>query len=585
MSDSEEIKKLIFDNTKKKIVKNISILKGRGYGLLAFDIDFTNSREGNWKWWQAEYICPEHGIFFATGLDIRTLKGCPSCKISLNQTKMNIYMGLASCNERAQYLKMEFPDLDWSEVNQREFMDLDHTIRPDCPEHGEFITTPRKLFDGDKCKWCDGPKLDQDGNYTYKLSKDEFFKEKISIIHKCNLKDINLIGNGKYHIPTCNEHGELYKWSDSLVYKQHLEEVRDPTKWNSILFKINVMDKSSKFQFSIVSTLNINATWMDWYRQKIQEHDDQEQAQTEVLTKLLSVWFNTIFYNRQTSESKDPFQYEVIWSFWSNTKRIESLAYKYNTSNQKKELILASGIQEKIYHNLKDLQVKCYWSDIKWESTSNSVSLIRETILNTTDICPVCKKTINKPVVDHEHKKKVKGTGRIRDNICANCNVFIAKAENNCKRYNIVLEELPEVLKNLSDYFTQQQYNIIHYTDKDSKPILSKTLANKILKYWDCILPKKKKPRYPRSGNITKDWEEAIAAYEAYLKTPAKPFSKNEYKLLLRDLEGYNANINLINISLPKTKKLKLLNIPEYPKLKLVTPEIQTLMDILNKKV
>ena len=581
MSSLKEIKNLIFNNTKNKIIKNISILKGRGYILLSFNID---SNDNNWKLWRAEYICPTHGIFYALGTDIRTLKGCPSCKLSLNQTKMNTYISFVSVSERAQYLKYEFPDLDWSEVNQNEFLDLDHTIRPDCPEHGEFITTPRKLFNGDTCKWCDGSKLDQYGNYRYKLSKDEFFKEKISIIHDSELKDIDLIGHNKYYIPTIGKYGELYKYSNSLVYKQHLEEVRDPTKWNSVLFKINVIDKSSKFQFSIVSTLNINNAWMNWYRQKIQEYDDRDLAQTEVLTKLLSVWFNTIFFNRQTPESKDPFQYEVIWSFLSTTKRIESLAYKYNTSNQNKELILAREIQEKIYYNLRDLQVKCYWSDIKWESTSNSVSLIRETILNTTDICPICKKTITRPVVDHEHSSRIFGTGRIRNNICSNCNVFIAKAENNCKRYNILLGELPEVLNNISKYFTQQQYNIIHYTEKDGKPILTKTISNKILKYWVHLFDgKKKKIKYPRSGIITKEWEEAILEFNKFDKNKIS-FSKNEYKILLTKINSYNINVNISNIGLPKTKMKKLLDIPEYPITKYITPKIQNIMDNLNGK-
>ena len=72
--------------------------------------------------------------------------------------------------------------------------------------------------------------------------------------------------------------------------------------------------------------------------------------------------------------------------------------------------------------------------------------MIRESHMKFSDICPICKKKITSPVVDHEHSSRIFGTGRIRDTICSNCNVFIAKVENNCKRYGIVLEELPEVL-------------------------------------------------------------------------------------------------------------------------------------------
>ena len=120
----------------------------------------------------------------------------------------------------------------------------------------------------------------------------------------------------------------------------------------------------------------------------------------------------------------------------------------------------------------------------------------------------LCNKEIDNPVVDHQHKKKVRGTGRIRNNICSNCNVFIAKTENNCTRFKIAQEELPEVLKNISEYFGAQQYNIIHYTDKESRPTLSKTLAYKVLKYWEYLYPGKKKRTNQRSDESSGSYPE-----------------------------------------------------------------------------
>lgn len=548
----------------------------------AIEFDLQNL---DWKKNHITFNCNEHGSFTLTALEIRMGKICPECKISHKEKLIEQYKN-SGREERQVLITKEFKTLDWSEVKYQEYLDLDHTIRPNCFEHGEFITTPRKLLTGDTCKWCDGIHLDDDQNYNYKLSRTEFLKEKIQIVNGIelvngvvDLEEIKIPNNEKYLYK--NKLGNLKDLKNNQDYVNHLKEVRDPACWNSILFKINIMDKSTKFQFTVVSRINLTEPWVNWYKEYIQKNPDEvEEAQYIATTKIIDSWYNMVFYNRPTPELKDPFQYEIVWSFWSNQRRIDSLYYKYRVENQSKLMTLASSLQDKIFYNLEDVKVNCYWSDIKWESTSTSVSLIRETILKKTDICPICKKTINKPVVDHEHKKKVKGTGRIRDNICSNCNVFIAKAENNCKRYGIILEELPEVLKNVSDYFTQQQYNIIHYTDKDARPVLSKTLANKILKYWDCIFPKKKKLKFPRSGILTKDWEEAIKAYEEYLKVPAKPFSKNDYKVLLRNIEIYNTLVTMNNEKLPKTKKVKLLEIPEYPKLKLITPEIQTLMDM-----
>ena len=142
--------------------------------------------------------------------------------------------------------------------------------------------------------------------------------------------------------------------------------------------------------------------------------------------------------------------------------------------------------------------------------------------------------------------------------------------------------ELPEVLKNISEYFGAQQYNIIHYTDKESRPTLSKTIANKVLKYWEYLYPGKKKLKYPKSGVLTKDWEEAWKKLQEFENSSQQSFSKNEYKLFVKKIEDFNREAELKNMSLTKTKKIKLINIPEYPKQKIVTPEIQKIMEILN---
>ena len=58
---------------------------------------------------------------------------------------------------------------------------------------------------------------------------------------------------------------------------------------------------------------------------------------------------------------------------------------------------------------------------------------IREQLLREQNgICPICKRVITDPCVDHHHKKWIKGTGLIRGVLCRSCNVFIAKSENNC---------------------------------------------------------------------------------------------------------------------------------------------------------
>ena len=50
----------------------------------------------------------------------------------------------------------------------------------------------------------------------------------------------------------------------------------------------------------------------------------------------------------------------------------------------------------------------------------------------------------------------------------------------------------------------------------------------------------------------------------------------------MKKIEDFNREAALKNMSLPKTKKIKLINIPEYPKQKMVTPEIESIISIIN---
>lgn len=115
-------------------------------------------------------------------------------------------------------------------------------------------------------------------------------------------------------------------------------------------------------------------------------------------------------------------------------------------------------------------------------------------------ICPICKEKILDAVLDHEHKKRIGGTGQIRGVLCRKCNVFIAKAENNCIRYGIGLSKLPNVLRNMADYFEKEKFKAIHPSDRPKDPKLKKTSYNKLQKVYDL---KSKFPEYPKSGKLT----------------------------------------------------------------------------------
>ena len=464
---------------------------------------------------------------------------------------------------------IKFSNYDFSELVEKDYKDIDHNISPICPEHGEFITTPRKLIQGDKCKWCDGIE-NNEGNLSYSLDRRNRINEKLFLIGLYNnLKVLKYDNPYVIHIEFLNHEGKTNYTIVTLKYFQdafklyqnqissYLKSIREQSHPVSIFYKINFIDKSTKFQFGIVDYISTNISIDELDDTKIEELIREKYSKTKV------------YFNMDISF------YSIETEIRAYLKTIQ-----YKQYNESKSIILPDDILNKFpKENFSGFMM---FSENTWESTSTSVRLIRESFLKKSCICPICNKEIVSPVLDHQHKKKVRGTGRIRNNICSNCNVFIAKTENNCTRFKIAQEELPEVLKNISEYFGAQQYNIIHYTDKESRPTLSKTLANKVLKYWEYLYPGKKKLKYPKSGVLTKDWEDALKRFDEFQNRSQISFSKNDYKLLVKKIEDFNREAELKNMSLPKTKKIKLINIPEYPKQKMVTPEIESIISIIN---
>lgn len=130
---------------------------------------------------------------------------------------------------------------------------------------------------------------------------------------------------------------------------------------------------------------------------------------------------------------------------------------------------------------------------------STEIKSLRERLLKKQKgVCPICGKKIVKPVLDHHHKKKVGGTGRIRKVLCSACNIFLGKIENNSKRYLISNEELPHVLRRTSEYLLSPQLPIIHPSEAPKKKILTKSSYNKIAKLHEKALSRNEKvPKLP----------------------------------------------------------------------------------------
>jgi len=126
-------------------------------------------------------------------------------------------------------------------------------------------------------------------------------------------------------------------------------------------------------------------------------------------------------------------------------------------------------------------------------------------------ICPICKQKIDNPCVDHSHTKRIKGSGQIRGVVCRACNVFLAKVENNCVRYSIQQDTLPQILRNIAEYLEQEHLPIIHPTEAPKALKLKKSSYNALKKQYD---GQAKFPDYPKSKKLTKPLEKLFKKYQ-----------------------------------------------------------------------
>lgn len=540
-------------NSDNNILKKLKLIKDSGQIFTSIDQE-PRLIDSNFN-----FLCVDHGIYTLTGLDLKMNKHCPDCEKYSLQLKIKNIMNLNG-NSRVEKLN-EYIPLDYTEV---EFKDIDSTIRPYCEIHGQFITTPRKLLEGDSCKWCDGIEY-FNGVMDYRLNKDGRLSEKIRIVsnNKYNFingtrKKYNSIFAIKDTEAGSIHSADYHSWKNNN-YSEFINKVNNPEYHNSIFFKITVTDTSTKFKFTLVHIIYLNDNYLKMYNDYINNNTgDSLIAQDLFTNKIIDEWFTSVFFNGDTKR-KD-FTYNMEFYKWSEKQRIYSLILQYINDNQNKKLKLTDELYNRIYHKLDSIGINTFWYEHIQETTSRSIVYFRESQLKSEKNCPICKRPIKDPVVDHEHRKKVKGSGQVRDNICNMCNTFISRTENNCKRHKIDLEALPEVLKNISAYFSTQQYPLIHYSDKDKKPRLSKTDANKVLKYWVLLYPKKKLPKIPKSGILTKDWEVYLNDLNNYLNNPYPIFPKKLW-----------------------TQLRNLMEVPEYPKVhKVITPEWRRLLESKN---
>lgn len=144
----------------------------------------------------------------------------------------------------------------------------------------------------------------------------------------------------------------------------------------------------------------------------------------------------------------------------------------------------------------------------------SDVAPLREELLKKQGgICLICKRKVERPVLDHHHTKRIKGTGLIRGVICSTCNVLLAKMENNCVRYGVKQADLPFILSQMRRYLLRDHFPYLHPTEAEKKKLLTKSSFNKLVKEMKKQGFKNKFPEYPKSMQLTKPIQALFAKY------------------------------------------------------------------------
>jgi len=144
-------------------------------------------------------------------------------------------------------------------------------------------------------------------------------------------------------------------------------------------------------------------------------------------------------------------------------------------------------------------------------------------------ICPILQQKIKfeDSVFDHKHRKKTtsigyQGAGLLRGVLHSQANVFEGKAYKLYKRYGLhKFIDFPTLLINTAKYIMNppMKPEYIYPSEREKPKKLGKREYNKLKKYYFKVYPRRKKiPKFPKSGILTKEFEKMLKDLDKYLK-------------------------------------------------------------------
>ena len=313
--------------------------------------------------------------------------------------------------------------------------------------------------------------------------------ENVDVIPKTINSDIDFLSIN------CPEHGLYYK------------SVKDIKKQDTSCPRCQFLKPSRMYQLLSTARCNLGPVQSEvkalYYRLHITHRETGFEFQ-----KI------GILVDEEFADVWDPFKWsnfkieiiDLIEGNLSEVQELESMFRKENTGNK-------ITVGNELGFNLN----KTYLPDFIVQLKSKTIKTMRETLLSKQKgLCTVCGKPVRDPTLDHEHIKKVRGTGLIRSTVCSRCNTYIARIENNAARHGIKLRELPDVLRRMASHLEDQK-DMIHPSEVPKRKKVGARDWNRVRKYYFDVFPGRrllpKRPTY-----ITDSWLEIKQAVDDHVE-------------------------------------------------------------------
>jgi hypothetical protein len=199
------------------------------------------------------------------------------------------------------------------------------------------------------------------------------------------------------------------------------------------------------------------------------------------------------------------FKIEVLEEVFGTQSEVLALKENFKHNNKHKLFYVPSAVSPIASND------DCYITQDEIQLKANQVKFVRDGLLEKqSGVCPICARSVKLPVLDHFHTKRHNGDGKIRGVLCNTCNRMIGVIENNAIKNGINFSDLPSFLKRCADYASKDHYPLIHPSEVERNPKVSKRNYNQLKKVYD---KKAKFPEYPASAKLTKRLAELFDEY------------------------------------------------------------------------